>query len=89
LRIRRQTDIDSQQMMLRVDQGRGRKDRYVMLSPRLLDELRAYWKAAHPIVWLFPGDLPGQPITRDAVRASLPESAPCFTVLPNQSLRTR
>ena len=61
------TDIDSQRMMLRVDQGKGRKDRYVMLSPRLLDELRAYWKAAHPTLWLFPGDLPGQPITRDAV----------------------
>ena len=61
------TDIDSQRMMLRVDQGKGRKDRYVMLSPRLLEELRAYWKAVHPRPWLFPGDLPGQPITRGAV----------------------
>jgi site-specific recombinase XerD len=62
------TDIDSQRMMLRVDQGKGRKDRYVMLSPRLLDELRTYWKAAHPTLWLFPGDLPDQPITRSAVQ---------------------
>lgn len=61
------TDIDSQRMMLRVDQGKGRKDRYVMLSPRLLDELRTYWKAEHPTEWLFPGDRPGRPITRDAV----------------------
>src|SRR4029077_2800257 len=61
------TDIDSQRMMLRVDQGKGRKDRYVMLSPRLLSELRAYWKAVRPTLWLFPGELPGQPITRDAV----------------------
>jgi site-specific recombinase XerD len=61
------TDIDSQRMMLRVDQGKGRKDRYVMLSPRLLEELRAYWKAVRPTLWLFPGDVPGQPITRDAV----------------------
>ena len=38
-----------------------------MLSPRLLDELRAYWKASHPTPWLFPGDRPGQPITRSAV----------------------
>lgn len=60
-------DIDSQRMMLRVDQGKGRKDRYVMLSPRLLDTLREYWKAARPMHWLFPGDLPDQPITRDAV----------------------
>ena len=61
------TDIDSQRMMLRVDQGKGNKDRYVMLSPRLLDVLRAYWKSAHPTLWLFPGHVPGQPITRDAI----------------------
>ena len=61
------TDIDSQRMMLRVDQGKGRKDRFVMLSPRLLDELRAYWKAVHPTLWLFPGDCSSQPITRSAV----------------------
>ena len=61
------TDIDSQRMMLRVDQGKGRKDRYVMLSPRLLELLRVYWKAVHPKLWLFPGDLPGQPITSCAV----------------------
>ena len=61
------TDIDSQRMTLRVDQGKGRKDRYVMLSPRLLAELRAYWKAVRPILWLFPGDLIVQPITRCAV----------------------
>ena len=61
------TDIDSQRMMLRVDQGKGRKDRYVMLSPRLLEVLRAYWKADRPALWLFPGDLPDQPISRHAV----------------------
>ena len=38
-----------------------------MLSPRLLEELRAYWKRARPTPWLFPGDIPGRPITRDAV----------------------
>jgi site-specific recombinase XerD len=61
------TDIDSLRMMLRVDQGKGSKDRYVMLSPRLLEVLRAYWKALRPTLWLFPGDLIGQPITRSAV----------------------
>ena len=61
------TDIDSQRMMLRVDQGKGHKDRYVMLSPRLLEVLRTYWRSAHPTLWLFPGDLPDQPITRGAV----------------------
>jgi integrase/recombinase XerD len=59
--------IDSQRMVIRVEAGKGRKDRYVMLSPRLLDILRAYWKAAHPKEWLFPGGQFGQPITRSAV----------------------
>jgi site-specific recombinase XerD len=61
------TDIDSQRMMLRVDQGKGGKDRLVMLSPRLLETLRTYWRSAHPTLWLFPGDPPDQPITRSAV----------------------
>jgi len=61
------TDIDSQRMVLRVDQGKGNKDRYVMLSPRLLEALRAYWKLERPDSWLFPGNIPGKPITRDAV----------------------
>src|ERR1700680_760461 len=61
------TDIDSRRMMLRVEQGKNRKDRYVMLSPQLLDILRTYWKVTHPAVWLFPGDIPGRPITRFAV----------------------
>ena len=60
-------DIDSQRMMLRVDQGKGRKDRYIMLSPRLLEVLRDYWKTLRPKLWLFPGGLIGQPITRNAV----------------------
>ena len=44
--------------MIRVEQGKGQKDRYVMLSPRLLDELRSYWKAMRPRPWLFGGDSP-------------------------------
>jgi integrase/recombinase XerD len=59
--------IDSQRMVIRVVEGKGRKDRYVMLSPRLLDILRSYWRTARPKDWLFPGDLPGQPITASAV----------------------
>ena len=56
-------DIDSTRVVIRVDQGKGRKDRYVMLSPHLLDLLRAYWKAVRPRGWLFPGRVPGQPLT--------------------------
>jgi integrase/recombinase XerD len=48
------TDIDSGRMILRVDQGKGKKDRNVMLSPALLETLRAYWRVSRPRVWLFP-----------------------------------
>jgi integrase/recombinase XerD len=59
--------IDSKRMVIRVEQGKGQKDRYVMLSPKLLETLRIYWRARRPKEWLFPGDHPAQPITRGAV----------------------
>jgi integrase/recombinase XerD len=62
------TDIDSQRMVIRVRQGKGRKDRYVMLSPRLLEALRAYWKAVRPRDFLFPGAIPGRPITTESIK---------------------
>ena len=49
------SDIDSKRMTLRVEQGKGRRDRYVMLSPQLLERLREWWHAARPQAWLFPG----------------------------------
>lgn len=49
------TDLDSGRMAIRVDQGKGRKDRYVMLSQSLLETLRAYWRESKPRVFLFPG----------------------------------
>lgn len=48
-------DIDSARMVLIIRQGKGRKDRLVPLAPRLLDELRAYWRQYRPATWLFPG----------------------------------
>jgi integrase/recombinase XerD len=60
-------DVDSQRMVIRVEQGKGQKDRYVMLSPKLLQTLRNYWRAVRPDGWLFDGDVAGQPITRSAV----------------------
>ena len=56
-------DIDSKRMVIRVEQGKDRKDRYVMLSPHLLELLRAWWKLARPQGWLFPGRNPVQPMT--------------------------
>ena len=47
-------DIHSERMLIRVNQGKGRKDRYTLLSPRLLEELRAYWRIYRPTIWLFP-----------------------------------
>ena len=47
-------DIDSDRMTLRVEQGKGAQDRYTLLSPRLLKELRRYWFAQRPVLWLFP-----------------------------------
>lgn len=63
------TDIDSQRMTLRVEQGKGAKDRYAMLSPILLQRLRTWWRVAHaqgkmlPGGWLFPGMTPTNPLT--------------------------
>ncbi len=57
------TAIDSKRMVIRVEQGKGRKDRYVMLPPKLLAMLREYWKRTHPGEWLFPGREPGQPVS--------------------------
>jgi integrase/recombinase XerD len=48
-------DIDSSRMVIRIQQGKGRKDRYVMLSAQLLGILRTYWRLARPAHWLFPG----------------------------------
>jgi site-specific recombinase XerD len=64
------SDIDSERMMLRIEQGKGRKDRYAMLSPVLLELLRDWWRIARPKAWLFPGRDPLQPLsTRQLNRA--------------------
>jgi site-specific recombinase XerD len=64
------SDIDSKRMMLRIEQGKGRKDRYAMLSPTLLELLRDWYRVARPQGWLFPGQNPTNPITaRQLTRA--------------------
>ena len=60
-------DIDSRRMMIRVAQGKGRKDRYVMLSGKLLETLRRYWLETRPDPWLFPGQASGGPLTYGSV----------------------
>ena len=51
----RVSDIDSERMLIRVDQGKGNKDRYTLLSERLLEDLRLYWQRYRPVEWLFTG----------------------------------
>ncbi len=60
--------IDSERMVLRITKGKGQKDRYVILSPKLLGVLRDWWKVERPRHWLFPGERPEAPITRRAVQ---------------------
>jgi integrase/recombinase XerD len=60
-------ESDPSRMMLRIEQGKGRKDRYTVLSERLLCELREYWHKYSPKQWLFPGQKPHSHITNDSV----------------------
>ena len=65
------SDIDSRRKTIRVRQGKGHKDRYLMLSPKLLVLLRRYWKVAHPTTWLFPGALPDRPLSLECLQKAV------------------
>ena len=74
-------DIDSQRMTLRIEQAKGRKDRYAMLSPLLLQRLRTWWRVAHaqgkmlPGGWLFPGLDPVDPLTPRQLNRAIHDAA--------------
>lgn len=68
-------DLDSQRMIIRIAQGKGQKDRYVMLSEQLLTILREWYRFARPTTWLFPGAIPGSHITRSSVEQSCTHGA--------------
>jgi site-specific recombinase XerD len=76
-------DIDSRRMVIRLRQAKGRKDRYVMLSPRLLSILRCYWKVVRPKGYLFPGRHPDRPIAPRTVQLV------CQTALSVSGLKKR
>lgn len=88
------TNIDSQRMTIRVEQGKGNKDRYTLLSETLLVKLREYYMQYHPKVWLFPGQQSDKPLGTETLQSifqrakkkpgstSLPVSIPCAIVLP-------
>ncbi len=81
-------DIDSTRMVIRVEQGKGRKDRYVMLSAHLLGLLRAYWKDARPRGWLFPGRDPVNPLTTRQLRRACHAAARAAGIDKRVSLHT-
>jgi site-specific recombinase XerD len=77
-------DIDSKRMLIRVQQGKGKKDRYAMLSPRLLEVLRCWWRSQHPKGQrqntspenlLFPGWRKGRPMNTDSLQTACREAA--------------
>jgi integrase/recombinase XerD len=68
------SDIDSQRMLIRVEQAKGAKDRYAMLSPRLLEVLRIWWRAARPQHWLFPGWRPSKHLHPGALQIACREA---------------
>jgi integrase/recombinase XerD len=69
------SDIDSKRMLIRVEEGKGRKDRNAMLSPRLLELLRDWWWVGRPTTWLFPGQDPLLPITPRQLYRAVREAA--------------
>ena len=81
-------DIDSTRMVIRVEQGKGRKDRYVMLSPPLLDLLRAWWREARPQGWLFPGQNPVNPLTTRQLNRACHAAAEAAGIDKRVSLHT-
>ncbi len=81
-------DIDSKRMIIRVEQGKGHKDRNVMLSPSLLELLRTWWRAARPQGWLFPGRNPVQPMTTRQLNRACHAAAEAAGIERNVSLHT-
>lgn len=69
------SDIDSKRMLIRVEEGKGRKDRNAMLSPRLLELLRDWWRVGRPATWLFPGRDPLLPVTTRQLYRVVEEAA--------------
>jgi site-specific recombinase XerD len=81
-------DIDSKRMIIRVERGKGGKDRNVMLSPHLLELLRTWWKAARPRGWLFPGRAPAQPMTTRQLNRACHAAAQMAEINKRVSLHT-
>ena len=90
----RVSDIDSQRMTLRIEQGKGRRDRYAMLSPVLLERLRVWWRVAHAQGcmldggWLFPGMDPVDPLTPRQLNRAIQSAAEAAQIDKHVSMHT-
>jgi site-specific recombinase XerD len=82
------SDIDSGRMVLRVEQGKGRKDRHAMLSPMLLDILREWYRIGRPKAWLFPGRDPVNPLTTRQLNRACHAAAQMAEINKRISLHT-
>ena len=82
------SDIDSKRMVLRIEQGKGQKDRNGMLSPRLLEVLKEWWLAGQPTTWLFPGRDPLLPITTRQLYRVVRETAEAVGIQKSVSPHT-
>lgn len=76
----RVSDIDSQRMAIRVEQGKGRKDRYTILAERTLPLLRRYWKVYRPETYLFTGASPDQPLSNRSIQRFFKETLKKTTI---------
>ena len=83
------TDIDSQRMLIRINQGKGNKDRYAPLSKKLLQELRHYWKIYRPTDWLFPSSKNlGNPLSVQRIRGIYAEMKKRAGILKSGGVHT-
>lgn len=75
--------IDSARMQIRITRGKGAKERCVPLSPRLLEELRTYWRAYRPSDFLFPGKSPDKPYANTSIQKAIKQSAAKAGIIKN------
>jgi site-specific recombinase XerD len=82
------SDIDSERKVIRVEQGKGARDRYAMLPDLLLDVLRAWWRESRPQGWLFPGQNPVNPLTTRQLRRACHAASQAAGIDKRVSLHT-